>query len=149
VAEQSWTGTTAPLQSTDQEFTVDRAVDLLEIDLDWPTPDDLDLEVYRKNADGSLTPAGSSGNSVAEKERVLLQDPAQGTYVLRVINFASVTPSWTLTAALFDADTSTVPGLVENWTLTCERNGQVVQTVPVVVDRGQQLRVDLTACGRR
>jgi hypothetical protein len=149
VAEESWTGTTAPLQSTDQEFTVDRDVDLLEINLDWPTPDDLDLEVYRKNADGSLTQAGSSGNSVAEKERVLLQDPAQGTYVLRVLNFASVTPSWTLTAALFHADASTVPGLVENWTLTCERNGQVIQTVPVVVDRGQRLRVDLTACGRR
>jgi hypothetical protein len=149
VAEQSWTGTTAPLQSTDQEFVVDQDVDLLEINLDWPTPDDLDLEVYRKNADGSLTQAGSSGNSVAEKERVLLQDPAQGTYVLRVLNFASVTPSWTLTAALFHADASTVPGLVENWTLTCERNGQVIQTVPVVVDRGQRLRVDLTACGRR
>jgi hypothetical protein len=42
-----------------------------------------------------------------------------------------------------------VPGLVENWTLTCEVAGQVRQTVPVVVDRGQQLRVDLTACGRR
>jgi hypothetical protein len=149
VAEQSWTGTTAPLQSTDQEFTVDRDVDLLEINLDWPTPDDLDLEVYRKNADGSLTQVGSSGNSVNEKERVLLQDPAQGTYVLRVINFASVTPSWTLTAALFEAQASTVPGLVENWTLTCEVAGQVRQTVPVVVDRGQQLRVDLTACGGR
>jgi hypothetical protein len=149
VAEQSWTGTTAPLQSTDQEFAVDQDVDLLEINLDWPTPDDLDLEVYRKNADGSLAQVGSSGNSVNEKERVLLQDPAQGTYVLRVINFASVTPDWTLTAALFNADASTVPGLVENWTLTCEVAGQVRQTVPVVVDRGQQLRVDLTACGRR
>jgi hypothetical protein len=149
VAEQSWTGTTAPLQSTDQEFVVDQDVDLLEINLDWPTPDDLDLEVYRKNADGSLAQVGSSGNSVNEKERVLLQDPAQGTYVLRVINFASVTPNWTLTAALFNADASTVPGLVENWTLTCEVAGQVRQTVPVVVDRGQQVRVDLTACGRR
>jgi hypothetical protein len=149
VVSQSWTGTTAPLQSTDQEFTVDQAVDLLEINLDWPTPDDLDLEVYRKNADGSLTQVGSSGNAVNEKERVLLQDPDLGTYVLRVINFASVTPSWTLTAELFNADTSTVPGLVENWTLTCEVAGQVRQTVPVVVDRGQQLRVDLKACGRR
>jgi Zinc carboxypeptidase len=126
VAEQSWTGTTAPLQSTDQEFTVDQDVDLLEINLDWPTPDDLDLEVYRKNADGSLTQVGSSGNSVAEKERVLMQDPAQGTYVLRVINFASATPSWTL---------------------TCEVGGQVRQTEPVVIDRGQELQVDLAACG--
>ncbi|HEY0509846.1 MAG TPA: M14 family zinc carboxypeptidase, partial [Blastococcus sp.] len=149
VEQQSWTGTTAPAQFTDQEFTVAEDIDLLEVVLDWPTPDDLDLEVYKKNADGSLTEAGSSGNFVADKERVLLQDPTQGTYVLRVINFASATPSWTLTASLFDADTSTVPGLVETWTLTCERNGRVVQRVPVVIDRGQQLRLDLTACGRR
>ncbi|SEK99986.1 Zinc carboxypeptidase [Blastococcus sp. DSM 46786] len=149
VAQQTYTGTTLPLQSTDSEFTVDRDADLLEIVLDWPTPDDMDLEVYRKNADGSLEQVGSSGNFVGEKERVLLQDPAQGTYVLRAINFASVTPTWTLTASLFDAESSTVPGLVENWTLTCEVGGQIRETVPVVVDRGQRLRVDLKACGRR
>ena len=63
VAEESWTGTTAPLQSTDQEFTVAQDVDLLEINLDWPTPDDLDLEVYRKNADGSLTRSAARGTS--------------------------------------------------------------------------------------
>src|SRR3712207_9224668 len=102
----------------------------------------MDLEVYRRNADGSLAQVGSSGNSVAEKERVLLQDPEQGTYVLRAVNFASVTPSWTLTASLFEAQTSTAPGLVENWTLTCERDGRVLERVPVVVERGQQLRVD-------
>ncbi|RZU32583.1 zinc carboxypeptidase [Blastococcus saxobsidens] len=149
VQEESWTGTTLPLQSTDREFTVARDADLLEVVLDWPTPDDMDLEVYRKNADGSLVQVGSSGNFVGEKERVLLQAPEQGTYVLRAINFASVTPTWTLTASLFEAETSTVPGLVEAWTLTCERDGRVVERVPVVVDRGQQLRVDLKACGRR
>ncbi|MDP5183482.1 M14 family zinc carboxypeptidase [Blastococcus sp. BMG 814] len=149
VAQQTYTGTTLPLQSTDSEFTVARDADLLEIVLDWPTPDDMDLEVYRKNADGSLEQVGSSGNFVGEKERVLLQDPAQGTYVLRAINFASVTPTWTLTASLFEAESSTVPGLVENWTLTCEVAGQVRETAPVVVDRGQRLRVDLRACGRR
>jgi Zinc carboxypeptidase len=148
-AQESWTGTTLPAQSTDQEFTIDQDVDLFEVRLDWPTPDDLDLEVYRKDADGSLTQVGGSGNFVGEKERALLQDPAQGTYVLRVINFASVTPSWTLTASLFDAETSTVPGLVETWTLTCERDGRVLERVPVTVERGQQLRVNLTACGRR
>ena len=116
--------------------------------LDWPTPEDLDLEVYRKNADGSLMQVGSAGNFVGEKERVLLQDPAQGTYVLRVINFASVAPTWTLTASLFNAETTTAPGLVETWTLTCERDGRVIQQVPVMVDRGLQLRVNLTTCGR-
>jgi hypothetical protein len=80
---------------------------------------------------------------------VLLQDPEQGSYVLRVINFASATPTWTLTASLFEAETSTVPGLVEAWTLTCERDGRVLQRVPVVIDRGQQLRLNLSACGRR
>jgi hypothetical protein len=149
VQQQSWTGTTAPLQFADHEFTVAQDVDLFEVTLDWPTPDDMDLEVYRKNAEGSLTEVGSSGNFVGEKERVLLQDPAQGTYVLRAINFASVAPTWTLTASLFDATSSTVPGLVETWTLTCEVAGQVRQTVPVMVDRGQQLRVDLNACGGR
>jgi hypothetical protein len=149
VAQETFTGTTAPLQSSDQEFTVSQDADLFEIALDWPTPDDMDLEVYRKNADGSLAQVGSSGNFVGEKERVLLQDPAQGTYVLRVINFASVAPTWTLTASLFEAATSTVPGLVETWTLTCERDGRVLQTVPVIIDRGQKARVDLTACGRR
>ncbi|WP_324273755.1 M14 family zinc carboxypeptidase [Blastococcus brunescens] len=149
VAQESWTGTTLPTQSTDQEFTIAQDADLFEVVLDWPTPDDMDLEVYRKAADGSLTQVGSSGNFVGEKERVLLQDPEQGTYVLRAINFASVAPSWTLTASLFVAETSTVPGLVENWTLTCERDGRVVERVPVVIDRGQQLRVNLTACGRR
>jgi hypothetical protein len=149
VQQESWTGTTPPAQSTDQEFTVDQAADLLEITLDWPTPDDLDLEVYRRNTDGSLTQVGGSGNFVGEKERVLLQDPAQGTYVLRVLNFASVAPSWTLTASSFTTEAQTLSGLVETWTLTCERNGRVVQRVPVMVDRGQRLRVDLTACGRR
>jgi hypothetical protein len=149
VQKESWTGTTPPGQATDQEFTIDQAVDLFEVQLDWPTPDDLDLEIYRKNADGSLTQVGGSGNFVGEKERALLQDPEPGTYVLRVINFASVTPSWTLTASLFTTDSRTVAGLVETWTMTCERDGRVIQRVPVTVDRGQRLRVDLTACGRR
>jgi hypothetical protein len=149
VQQESWTGTTPPAQSTDQEFTLTQPSDLLEITLDWPTPDDMDLEVYRKDADGSLTQVGSSGNFVGEKERVLLSDPAEGDYVLRVINFAATGTAWTLTASAFTTSAETVPGLVENWTLTCERDGRVRQTVPVVVDRGQQLRVDLRACGRR
>jgi hypothetical protein len=71
--------------------------------------------------------------------------------VLRVINFASVSPTWTLTAGLYDTEETIVgDGLVENWTLTCERpDGTVLQTVPVVVDRGQRVKVDLAACRSR
>jgi hypothetical protein len=148
VAEQTFTGSTLPLRSTDTELVVDQPADLLEVKLDWPTPDDMDLEVYRKSADGKLTQVGSSGNFVGEKERVLLQDPELGTYVLRVVNFASLAPTWTLTASSFDTAIEGVTGLVETWTMTCERDGKVRERVPVVVDRGQRLKVDLKACGR-
>ncbi|MGH3357091.1 MAG: M14 family zinc carboxypeptidase [Nocardioidaceae bacterium] len=147
ITSQTWTGTTAPNQSTDRELTVDQAgVDLLEVNLDWPTPDDLDLYVYRKNADGSLDEVASSTGFVGEKERALVNSPEPGTYVLRVTNFASVAPQWTLTAETFDTTEQTIPGLVENYTLSCERDGSVLQQEPVVVDRGEQVKVDLQEC---
>ncbi|WP_258564556.1 M14 family metallopeptidase [Streptomyces himalayensis] len=146
---QTYTGTTAPTQPTDQEFTVDRAADVLEVKLDWATPDDLDLYVLRKNADGSLSQVGSSTGSVGEKERVLLDDPEQGTYVLRVENWASVAPSWTLTASLYDATADEVGGVIENWTLSCEKDGKVLEQVPVVVDRGQRVKADLKTCAQK
>jgi hypothetical protein len=152
--EQTYTAGTAslPTQHEDVEFVVtETGQDLLQVELDWPTPDDYDLEVYRKNADGSLTQVASSGNFVGEKELATLDAPQPGTYVLRVINFASVSPTWTLTAGLYDTEETIVgDGLVENWTLTCERpDGTVLQTVPVVVDRGQRVKVDLAACRSR
>ena len=147
---ETFTGTAAPTASVDHEFVVTEAdQEILQVVLDWPTPDDLDLEVYRKNADGSLTEVGSSGNFVAEKEKATINAPTPGTYVLRVINFASVSPTYTLTAALYNATEQTTAPLVEAWTLTCEKDGQVLQTVPVVVDRGQQVSIDLKECARR
>ncbi len=144
-------GSTVVGDAVDHEFTVTETnADLLRVDLDWPTPDDLDLEVYRKNADGSLTQVGSSGNMPGEKEQADVAAPAPGDYVLRVINYASAAPSYTLTAALYDSSTVEAgDSLIENWTLSCEKNGRVLQQVPVVVDRGEQLKVDLSTCVRR
>ena len=146
-------GATTVGDEVDHEFTVtETGVDLLKVDLDWPTPDDLDLEVYRKNADGSLSEVASSGNIPGEKESAEVAAPAPGTYVLRVVNYASVAPTYDLTATLFDStvvDSTEVPGLIEAWTMTCEKNGQVLQTVPVVVDRGEQVKVDLSQCASR
>lgn len=51
--------------------------EIMQVDLDWPTPDDLDLEVYRKNADGSLTEVGSSGNFVGDKEKATINAPTR------------------------------------------------------------------------
>jgi hypothetical protein len=86
---------------------------------------------------------------VGDKEKATINAPTPGTYVLRVINFASVSPTYTLTASLFNATEQTTAPLVEAWTLTCEKSGQVLQTVPIVVDRGQQVSVDLKECTRR
>ncbi len=154
VRSQTFTGGATSIgDSVDHAFKVTESnMDVLEVALDWPTPDDLDLEVYRKNADGTLTQVGTSGNAPGEKEKAEIAAPAPGDYVLRVINYASVAPSYTLAATLFDSTTvssETVPGLIESWTLTCEKAGKVLQSVPVVVDRGQQAKVDLSTCARR
>ncbi|HEX5861646.1 MAG TPA: hypothetical protein VFY58_07370, partial [Nocardioides sp.] len=55
-------------------------------------------------------------------------------------------------ATLFDStvvSSEEVPGLIENWTLTCEVGGQVLQQVPVIIDRGEQAKIDLGTCINR
>lgn len=152
--EQTYTPSTVllPTQHEDKEFVVTETdQDLLQVKLDWPTPDDYDLEVYYKEVDGSLTKVASSGNFLVDKELATLDSPQPGTYVLRVINFASVSADWTMTAGLYATEDLIIgDGLVENWTLTCERpDGTVLQTVPVVVDRGQQIKADLGVCRQK
>ena len=76
VRSQTFTGGPTTIgQAVDHEFTMtETGMDLLGVTLDWPTPDDLDLEVYRKNADGSLTQVSSSGNIPGEKESLEIAD---------------------------------------------------------------------------
>ncbi|GAA5128401.1 M14 family metallopeptidase [Haloechinothrix salitolerans] len=146
---ESFEGTTpAPTEHVDHEFTVTESdVDLLEVTLDWPTPDDMDLEVYYREADGSSRQVASSGQFIGEKERALVQHPEQGTYVFRVINYASVAPSYTVTGSLYATESKTVPRqLIENYTLSCEKDGEVLERIPVVVDRGEQVKAKLRRC---
>ena len=61
-----------------------------------------------------------------------------------MINFASTTATYTLEATPYDStlvSSTEVPGLIENWTLSCEKDGRVLQQVPVVIDRGEQAKV--------
>lgn len=145
-------GATTPGQAVDHDFRVsEKGVDQLVVGLDWPLPDDFDLEVYRK-VGGELVQVGTSGNAPGEKELVEIASPAAGDYVLRVINFAAASPGYTLTAGLFKevvTETQVVPGKVERWTLTCEKKGKVLQTVKVRVDRGRTAKVDLGECARK
>ena len=146
----NWTGAWKPTDSVEFPFSLpESGVAALKVNLDWPTPDDLDLVVYYVNPDGSRTEVGSSGNFVTEKEQALIELPDPGQYVLHVDNYASVTPSFTLTAGLYGSTGEDVFGgnVVESYKLTCEKpNGTVLQTASVTVDRGRTAKADLTDC---
>jgi hypothetical protein len=141
-----------PEDHVDVPFSMaETGVGALKVNLDWPTPDDVDLYVYYVNPDGSLVEVGSSGNFVLEKEEALVELPEPGDYVLRVVNYASVTTEFTVTAGLYGVVGDDVFGddLVESYTLSCETpDGAVLETRPVVVDRGKTQKVDLKECAR-
>jgi hypothetical protein len=133
------------------KLTPEAATELLDITLTWDLPDDLDLEVFRK-VNGKLEPAGQSGNPPGDSEQVTITDPTPGDYVLRVVNYASVSTSFTVTAGSY-AETivarhaPTAP--FERWTLTCERpDGTVLETAKVLVSRGDRVTFDLAECRR-
>jgi zinc carboxypeptidase len=124
-------------------------VGALKVNLDWPTPDDIDLYVYYVNPDGALVEVGSSGNFITEKEQALVELPEPGNYLFRVENFASVTTTFTVTAGLYGSAGEDVFGgnIVESYDLSCERpDGTVLQRAKVTVDRGRTQKVDLAEC---
>ncbi len=146
---QTFEGTPQPAGNVDHAFRITNNAASWRTELDWPTPDDLDLEIYRQQADGTLVQVGSSGNAPGEKESVEIPNAPKGNYVLRVVDYASATPSYTLTTSLFAATTKHTAGKRESYTLTCEKNGKVLQTEKLFVRRGQQARVNLLECRRK
>ncbi len=147
---QTFEGTTpAPAASADHVFKIAEPADVFRISLDWPTPDDLDLEVYYKKADGSLTEVASSGNTVGDKEETEVVEAKAGTYVLRVVNYSSVSPTYTLKASLFETVTKRTAGKREAYVMTCEKNGRVLQQERVFIARGQVKALDLAECRRK
>lgn len=127
-------------------------VGALKVNLDWPTPDDIDLYVYYVQPDGSLLLVGSSTNFILDKEEALVELPEPGQYVLRVANYASITTTFTVTAGLYGiaGEEVTGGGIVEHYTLTCERpGGAVLETAQVAVDRGKTKKLNLNECNRR
>ena len=140
-------------RSVDHAFTVtESGIDLLEVDLDWPTPDDLDLEVYkqerRRLADRGRLLGQLRGREGARRDR----RAGAGDYVLRVdqLRLHDADVHADRDAVRLDARVSeTVPGLIENWTMTCEKDGRVLQQESVVVNRGKQAKVNWSECAAR
>ncbi len=109
--------------SVEREFTVDREADEIVVDLRWAaTPQDYDLKLFQVQADGTRKEVGNSGNAPGSFEKITLADPAQGTYVLRVIYYATAANDWTAKVTFLDrqADRVEPTGKTEAWTLTCE-----------------------------
>lgn len=142
------TGTPAAVgESSEQAITLAGPVDQWKLDLDWPTPDDLDMVLYRVNADGSRTEVGSSGNTAGEKESITVPNAEAGSYVVVITNYSSVADQYTLTSAKYAAETKTTAGTTETYTLTCERLGVPLALKQVYVARGGQVALDLSkAC---
>jgi Zinc carboxypeptidase len=130
----------------DRDFTItpEDNASAVKVDVSWGTPEDYDLEVYRKNADGSLTQVGTSGNSPGQAEEVVLEgDKATpGNYVLRVVNFAAAVGTWTATVGRYQTTQTVTTGSPEPYTMTCEVSGQVVRSTQVFIGRGQTLGVN-------
>lgn len=139
-------GNAPATSSQDREFTILSAdnADAVKIDVTWGTPEDYDIEVYRKAADGSLTKVGSSGKNPGTPEQVILtgDQAAPGDYVLRVINFAAAVGTWEATVGRYTMTTTTTTGSPEAYTLECEIGGAVVSSRELIIGRGQAVSVN-------
>jgi hypothetical protein len=124
--------------------------------IDWATTDsDWDLRIFRdSNGDGSSVgeteEVASSGQGFTTFEEATFAEPfaPDGKYVARVINYAASEP-YEGTISFAGPNPPQGPGAPEAWNLTCERGGDVVASVQVVVARGEEENLDLTsACTR-
>jgi hypothetical protein len=138
-----------PTGTADHPFTLapDQTADKVKVSLTATLPEDYDIEVFRKAADGSLTSVGTSGNPPGAPEQVVLDHPAAGDYVVRVAYFAAATGGYTVTVVRAVATTRVTDGHPEAYTLTCEdAAGTEIERHDVVVGRGQRLTLHL-GCG--
>ena len=78
-----------------------------------------------------------------EKEQVQVPDAPAGTYVVRVVNYASVSPSYTVEIGQYASTASFTEGKREKYTLSCEVDGKTMASRKVFIDRGQVKRFNL------
>jgi hypothetical protein len=140
-----------PTGDVDHEFTLPANIgqDKVRVDLTIAAAEDYDLAVFRKEANGDLTPVGTSGNAPGENESVTIQQPTAGaTYVARVNYYAAATGNYTLTATRIQVTSKLTKGHKEAYTLTCEdTGGKVLESYQFVIDRGQTVTLHL-GCGQ-
>jgi hypothetical protein len=138
----------------------DNGVGILRIEYPpGPAVSDLDLFVFKKAADGSWEPVGSSttDNSAdapctlagrtgtCKFEEAVVGDVGNGEFMFRVENWASDSTDWVgrMTFQSPVAWAGIPAGTVESYTLSCvdARSGRVLAQRQVAVDRGEQVNV--------
>ena len=151
LGEQKWDGT-MPVDGSRQvvPFTVkDSSIFRMTIDLSWDPEcaSDLDLYIYWKDpVTHEFRQVASSGNTAGSCEQAVLIQPRPGEYKAEIDLFASppATP-WHLVRQDYAGDIKiTRTGKTEAYTMTCERDGKVLETKQVTVFRGQTVDAD---CG--
>ncbi len=134
----------------DQDLRVD-SLGRLVLTLTFADPtEDYNLELYKREADGKLTEVATSanGNANAQDESIDLADPADGDYVVRVVNYYGPKNDWSLKVDRYTKTTTTTPGAIEKYTLSCEIGGNVVKSSEIYVDRGD-IVYNLAPCGKQ
>ena len=78
----------APAAANEHELKLASNVDVLKIQLDWPTPDDLDLEVYRKRGGELTTVVGVSVPVVEVRAERASKRPAARLAAMTILDDA-------------------------------------------------------------
>ena len=120
--------------------------------LDWTSPStDYDMVVFRKKADGTLEEIGSSGQGETTFEQYTQLNPEPGTYVVRVVYFATPGPGDPYKGKVtFAPSKQAEGGTKEPYSLTCEDpEGKVLESKQIQVDRGQKVDIGKVDCVRR
>ena len=112
-----------------------------------PGDENHDWDVFLYNAAGDLV---AQAATLANPEVAFLVDPVPGVYTVEVNNFQGNTAAddWSGQVSFESPKPQVVTGVKEAWMMTCaKKNGQVVSSRQVVVDRGKTVDVG-NACKR-
>ncbi len=142
------------LNWNDHPFTVPATGDnrSATVRVSWGTPvSDYDITLYEDTngngkSDDTDRQIGTSASGATTEETVNIPAGSLSPnkkLVLRVVNFGAV-ENYTVTIT-YAGPEPFVPAQVEAYTLTCERDGQVLDTKQVTIDRGQQQTLSFNA----
>jgi hypothetical protein len=129
--DANWEDETFDVKPEEEGFT-------LIVDLQGTGADDYDVELYHV-VNGEMKLVGESGELPGLPERVIVEDPDAGNYVLRVINYLGIGP-YSGTASIYGLGPEVVKaGETEVWEFTCEAGGKILGQQKVLIGRGETL----------